>query len=144
MTDASVLAQHPPAVKVGGRRLSVNSRQHTHKPHVAPETDPSDSPSSSSRISSEPPAIVAFDDYPRPADPGLAQQHQDSDEPVQRHDKKHKEYNEAPLSQNKKHDHAGGGKGEDNTMPTRDHHGPGGKSFGAGGRISQPAGNLGI
>lgn len=110
------------------------------------ETDPSlPEPDPPSRLTSESPP-VPFDDYPRPAGPSQAtQENHNNEEPLEHHDRKHREYKgEAPL-QNKKREQAGGGKGEESTMPTRDYHGSGsGKSFGAGGRISQPAGKLGL
>ncbi|KIK71471.1 hypothetical protein GYMLUDRAFT_52549 [Collybiopsis luxurians FD-317 M1] len=130
MVDSSAaLAQHPPAVKVGGRRLSVSTK--LHKLHVPTETE--SSPQESSPRSNSASPTVPFDDYPRPSDPN--QSHQE-----------HREHKEEapPYRKDKKQGHHGVSEPQnrkEDTMPRRDHHGHGsGKSFGGGGRIVQPAG----
>lgn len=147
-------------MKVGGRRLSINSK-HAHHPHVTSwavsfsrrlvsrahalelirsEPDTTDTPAS-------PPA--SFDDYPRPADHSQQQKSNEHE-----HEHEHEEHREGipPFRKDKKHGHnfdlAGGDsqtkKGEDDTIPAREHHGHGGgKTFGTGGRIiKQPAGKI--
>ncbi|KAJ3782712.1 hypothetical protein GGU10DRAFT_362968 [Lentinula aff. detonsa] len=145
MADTSALAQHSPAVKVGGRRLSINSKPHTHRP-LHPTSEESDEKNSSAVIDSDEPSArtnaaepssVPFDDYPRPIHHSENTESQENQE--------HKE--RVPHSRkDQKHGHgfSVGGvenhfkKGEE-TMPTREHHG-GGNSPRAGGRIVQPAG----
>ncbi|KAF5384053.1 hypothetical protein D9757_006963 [Collybiopsis confluens] len=149
VVTAAALSQHPPAVKVGGRRLSVSSRPH--KPHVSipsekePSSPAEDSDSTPSRSDSASPS-VPFDDYPRPSDPSQHQnqnQHQEQEQehrghrehrddvPPHRKDKKHGPESEV---QNRKED----------TMPTRDHHGHRHGQGGGARRIVQPAGKVGL
>ncbi|KAI0640212.1 hypothetical protein C8Q77DRAFT_1085346 [Trametes polyzona] len=117
MTDA--LAQHPPAMKVGGRRLSVTSRP---KPTAIPAEARSVSPEADAPV-----------DYPRPAPPGEQQQQRKDDEDIPKkkqgsggdeHDRRLQE------SLYRKAEH---------NRPTREFKGTP-KTVGAGGRISQPAG----
>ncbi|KAK0466038.1 uncharacterized protein EV420DRAFT_1300859 [Desarmillaria tabescens] len=117
---------HPPAVKVGGRRLSLSAR---HKPHVDTST-------------TEPTPARAVDDtvldYPRPTGPPATDE--------ERHDPHHQE--ELPpkkdkkqhgyLENEKKMREFAHHKAEAN-RPTRDVQ-PEHKGFGAGGRIAQPGG----
>ncbi|KAH9830459.1 uncharacterized protein C8Q71DRAFT_886281 [Rhodofomes roseus] len=119
----AVLPPHPPAMKVGGRRLSISSRP---KPHFSAEGKP---PSPSG----EEPA-----DYPRPAPPGEDGPHN------------HEHHDEVPKKEKKR---GGGGddherrlqeslyrKAEQN-RPRRDLHGAKNlNAVGAGGRIAQPIG----
>ncbi|KAI0673921.1 hypothetical protein C8Q78DRAFT_1076873 [Trametes maxima] len=116
MTDA--LLQHPPAMKVGGRRLSVTSRP---KPAVVPTENRRASFGADTPV-----------DYPRPAPPGEQQEQQ------------HKEEEEVPKKKqgNGGDDHerrileSAHRKAEFN-RPTKEFK-TGPKN--AGGRISQPAG----
>ncbi|KAK7464116.1 hypothetical protein VKT23_006280 [Stygiomarasmius scandens] len=119
LSDPKILTQvHLPAVKVGGRRLSISK----HKPHsTATETAPE----------------VAADeedqqptDYPRPVSGG-EQQHAP-----------HRNEEEVPLKKDKKpHFDAFAHKKMEETKPTRDFQ-AGNKGFGAGGRIAQPGGKV--
>ncbi|KAM5539906.1 hypothetical protein V8D89_006409 [Ganoderma adspersum] len=63
MAGTEALAQHPPAMKVGGRRLSLNSRP---RPPIASLSD-------ASKMS--PPPADTPPDYPRPAAPGEQEVH---------------------------------------------------------------------
>ncbi|OAX38124.1 hypothetical protein K503DRAFT_770817 [Rhizopogon vinicolor AM-OR11-026] len=122
MTDTT-LTQHPPATKVGGRRLSVSTSRP--RPHAN-----SGAPSNGS------PPQAENTDYPRPADHGEEEAHAPP-------------HNEEEVPKKKKHH--GHGSHDDNRLlesayrkaeasrPTRDHVG-GKNGFGGGGRISQPAG----
>ncbi|KAF7300433.1 hypothetical protein HMN09_00927000 [Mycena chlorophos] len=57
---ASFTATHPPALKVGGKRFSISSKQH--RGHHAPQTvAPGDGDEAAPQ-----PGAAAFDDYPRP------------------------------------------------------------------------------
>ncbi|KAJ3730079.1 hypothetical protein DFJ43DRAFT_465050 [Lentinula guzmanii] len=102
MADTSALAQHSPAVKVGGRRLSINSKPHTHRP-LHPTSEESDEKNSSAVIDSDEPSArtnaaepssVPFDDYPRPihhSENTESQENQEHKErvPHSRKDQKH-------------------------------------------------------
>jgi len=126
---ANISVQHPPAVKIGGRRLSISTRHKTHGNSGAARSEKSPSPEANE------------EDYPRPAAPG--------EEPHQ-----HILHNEEELPPKKEKKH-GNHENErklkefahwkvDITRPTRDLQG-GNKSFGASGRIAQPAGKgLGV
>ncbi|KAJ7166512.1 hypothetical protein C8R43DRAFT_986259 [Mycena crocata] len=122
MTDTSnFLANHPPAIKVGGRRLSVSK----HRPHPAPEQAPAAAPAPV-----EEPAV----DYPRPAAPVAGEEAahvpppQHNEEDPQKKDKKHEsERKLLELAQRK----------AEMTRPTRDLKNTG-KGFGGAGRIAQP------
>ncbi|THH30222.1 hypothetical protein EUX98_g3953 [Antrodiella citrinella] len=127
MSDITV-AQHPPAMKVAGRRLSV-SRPRPHVP--APEQKP---PS---------PAEDERPDYPRPAPPGEQQAHNP--------DHVHDDHDEVPRKE-KRRGHGSPDherrvqeslmrKAEQN-RPTKDLGGnaPIKGAVGGGGRIGQPAG----
>ncbi|KAG2337639.1 hypothetical protein BDR05DRAFT_1004895 [Suillus weaverae] len=126
MSDAAV-TQHSPAIRVGGRRLSVTSRPRP-------------------RANSEAAANVGANqtedtDYPRPAGHVEEEAHAPP-------------HNEEEIP--KKRKHHGHGSHDDNRLqesayrkteasrPTKDH--VGGKSgYGGGGRIAQPAGkSLGV
>ncbi|KIJ66618.1 hypothetical protein HYDPIDRAFT_109707 [Hydnomerulius pinastri MD-312] len=117
-------AQHAPAVKVGGRRLSVTSRP---KPHAAPGTPPSNTNAEAENT-----------DYPRPTTQGEGEE--------QVHAPPHNE-EEVPKKE-KKHGHGGHDERRlkesayrkaEATMPSKSHSASKG-SFGAGGRIGQPMG----
>ncbi|KAF8547561.1 hypothetical protein OG21DRAFT_1517244 [Imleria badia] len=119
-------AQHPPALRVGGRRLSISARP---KPHNAPGTSSAPAPN---------PAEDA--DYPRPAAQG------DGDDQAQ-HPPPHNE-EEAPKKE--KHGHGSHDKNRlkesvyrkvDATTPSKDHLGAK-QGFGAAGRIGQPMGKV--
>ncbi|KAF8673479.1 hypothetical protein AX14_005386 [Amanita brunnescens Koide BX004] len=123
----SVIAQHPPAVKVGGRRLSVSAR-----PPRSHNTSSSTRPKSAGHNSPIP-------DYPRPAPPG--EEHSEllhtgpEEEVPPKKEKRHnthdneKKMKESPMWK------------AETTRPTRDSVGKAGMgAFGAGGRIAQPAG----
>jgi len=123
----AALAQHPPAMKVGGRRLSVSKPKH----HT-----PTEQPSAPSPAGQTPAAA----DYPRPTGPGG--EHDSSHVPPHNEE-------EVPKKEKKKHHHST----YDNerkmmetafsktaaTRPTRDDLGNA-KSFGGSGRIVQPQG----
>ncbi|KAI0714689.1 hypothetical protein C8Q76DRAFT_619354 [Earliella scabrosa] len=116
---AETLAQHPPAMKVGGRRLSLNSR-----PRPAPPT----------KYATLPP-LSRSSHYPRPAAPGEqphAEHHQEEEVPKRKqgtgadeHERRLQEslYRKAEQNRPKKEL-----QGNPKNVP------------GAGGRISQPAG----
>ncbi|KAJ7045208.1 hypothetical protein C8F04DRAFT_1249637 [Mycena alexandri] len=130
MADVSnFIANHPPALKVGGRRHSISTRHRSHPPpdSVSPTT---------------PPAVVEPVDYPRPAPPppavgGEAEAEaeavhvpppQHNEEEPQKKDKRHEnERKLMELAQRK----------AEMTRPTRDSKNNG-KGFGAAGRIAQP------
>ncbi|KAF8899357.1 hypothetical protein BD779DRAFT_1667039 [Infundibulicybe gibba] len=123
----TVSIQHPPAVKVGGRRLSTTTRP---KPAHTPEVATAEPVSPAEEIL----------DYPRPAPPGGEEQvhphvHAEEEIPLKKERKHHD--NESKLKE------LAHSKGE-MTRPTREH-AQNGKGFGAGGRIAQPAGKgLGV
>ncbi|KAH9854358.1 hypothetical protein C2E23DRAFT_818409 [Lenzites betulinus] len=116
MVDA--LAQHAPAMKVGGRRLSVTSKP---KPAVAHVEAQSASPEHDTPV-----------DYPRPAPPGEQQQHKDDDEVPRRKQGSGGDDHERRIQESlyRKAEH---------NRPTKEFVGSS-KTVGAGGRISQPAG----
>jgi len=112
------LAQHPPAVKVGGRRLSVSKP----KPHINPV--PVDAPASEQTSEDT--------DYPRPAPP---QDLVDNQEEPPKKEKRQGHGNH----DNEKKMREGTYKKMDATRPTRD--AIGGKvGFGGAGRVLQPSG----
>ncbi|KAH8094686.1 hypothetical protein BXZ70DRAFT_947091 [Cristinia sonorae] len=123
------IAQHPPAMKVAGRRLSVNTR---------PKPSHSSEQKQASPTNNQP---EERPDYPRPAPPGEQQAH----DPQHVHD----DHDEVPKK-DKKHGHGGAEherRLQENLMkkaelnrPTKEF-GSGGKSaVGGGGRIGQPNG----
>ncbi|KAF7340983.1 hypothetical protein MSAN_02083700 [Mycena sanguinolenta] len=130
MTDvANFFANHPPAIKVGGRRHSISTFRH--RPHPAPEPAPAVAPTVAEPL-----------DYPRPAPPqppageeAIAHlpppQHNDEEAP--RKDKRHdgNERKLMELAQRK----------AEMTRPTRIQKNNT-KGFGAAGRIAQPAKEL--
>ncbi|EJD51742.1 hypothetical protein AURDEDRAFT_181891 [Auricularia subglabra TFB-10046 SS5] len=65
-THAAALAQHPPAVKVAGRRLSSSNKPRPH-PTQGQHKEPASSTAAST--GDEPEDGAKFDDYPRPAGP---------------------------------------------------------------------------
>ncbi|PCH34335.1 hypothetical protein WOLCODRAFT_63820 [Wolfiporia cocos MD-104 SS10] len=124
MTDTVV--QHPPAIKVGGRRLSVSSRP---KPHPATEAKPA-SPTT------EPV------DYPRPAPPGEQSPHENHEEEVPKKEKKKGNGGEEHERRLQESLHR---KAEQNRPSKDGHTAKNWNAIGGGGRIGQPAGRgLGI
>jgi len=118
MTEA--LAQHPPAIRVGGRRLSVNSRPKAHSPVEAKPPSPPTEPT----------------DYPRPAAPGEQTPHHEEEEVPKKEKKKGNggDEHERRLQENLYR------KAELN-RPSKDTHGAKNtNAIGGGGRIGQPAG----
>ncbi|KII94217.1 hypothetical protein PLICRDRAFT_36464 [Plicaturopsis crispa FD-325 SS-3] len=121
---SNILAQYPPALKVGGRRLSVSKSQASAFSKVS--SSPTDS---FPTLPSEPRSVTP--DYPRPAAPGEEQEHY----APPHHD-------EDPLKKDKKqqkHIYDMQGRKADIRRPTRDLLGGKG-AFGGAGRIAQPAG----
>ncbi|KAF8640519.1 hypothetical protein AX17_000181 [Amanita inopinata Kibby_2008] len=122
MAGNAMSTQHPPAVKVGGRRLSLSRHRPQNASLSQGRAQGSNSP---------------VPDYPRPAAPGEEQAHPPHTGPEE----------EVPPKKEKKHNtHDNEQKMKElpqwkseATRPTRDSVG-GGKAFGAGGRIAQPAG----
>ncbi|KZT73440.1 hypothetical protein DAEQUDRAFT_662356 [Daedalea quercina L-15889] len=118
----AALPQHPPAMKVGGRRLSISSRP---KPHASEGKPPSPR--------GEEPA-----DYPRPAAPGEDGPHN------------HEPHDEVPKKEKKRG--SGGDEHErrlqenlyrkaEQNRPRKDFHAAKNlNAVGAGGRIAQPIG----
>ncbi|KAN0100093.1 hypothetical protein V8E55_000077 [Tylopilus felleus] len=121
-------AQHPPALRVGGRRLSTTARPRPHNP-----------PGTTAPAPTHPTENA---DYPRPT---AAQ----GDGDDAQHPPPHNE-EEAPKKE-KKHGHGGGHDKNklkesvqhkvESTMPSKDHMGTK-HSFGAAGRIGQPTGKV--
>ncbi|KAL4068912.1 hypothetical protein V8B97DRAFT_770688 [Scleroderma yunnanense] len=116
MSD-NVLAQHPAALKVGGRRLSISSKA---KPY-ATSTSPKTTTGSDNA------------EYPRPAqgdEQPDATPHKEEESPKKEKKHEHRGQNDKRLRENASHK-------LESTRPTRDHmtnkHG-----FGAAGRIAQP------
>ncbi|KAK7063559.1 hypothetical protein R3P38DRAFT_2819085 [Favolaschia claudopus] len=123
MTDiqvANFLANHPPAIKVGGRRHSISGTRH--RPHPAPEAAPA------ADASTEPL------DYPRPAHPAAREEvahvpPPPHEEGLPRKDTKHEnERKSQELAQRK----------AEMMRPTRTPKNDA-RAFGAAGRIAQPA-----
>ncbi|KAF9049312.1 hypothetical protein BDZ89DRAFT_1154596 [Hymenopellis radicata] len=117
-----------PAVKVGGRRLSLSAR---HKPHMHPESPTAETT----------PAPKAVDDsvvdYPRPTRPPQSASEDDGHEAphheeVPKQEKKHGHDNEKKMKESGYHK-------VEATRPTREGHFDH-KGFGGGGRIAQPSG----
>ncbi|KAG6329722.1 hypothetical protein ID866_9366 [Astraeus odoratus] len=114
---SDVVPHHLPAVKVGGRRLSVSAKA---KPHTASVT----SPKTASETESA--------DYPRPAAQEQEQQEAHEEEEAPKKEKKHghRGHDEKRLKENPSWK-------VEATRPTRDNisnrH-----SFGGAGRIGQP------
>ncbi|KAG6380642.1 hypothetical protein JVT61DRAFT_5008 [Boletus reticuloceps] len=125
MSD-TMSTQHPPALRVGGRRLSISARP---KPHHASGTS-----------APAPTHLADNADYPRPAAQGEGEE--------QAHPPPHNE-EEAPKKE-KKHGHGGHDKNRlkesmyrkaEVTMPSKDHLASK-NSFGGVGRIGQPMGKV--
>jgi len=128
MTD-SVLAQHPPAVKVGGRRLSVSKPKSRINGPVQAEAPFGVGPAPPLA-----PESPSEEDYPRPAPP----QYLVNEELVKEPPKKDKRQGHGNHDTEKKVREGAHSKA-DATRPTRDAFG--GKSgFGGAGRVSQPGG----
>jgi len=121
------IAQHPPAMKVGGRRLSTTTRP---KP---PAPEPAKAPT--------PPAEQERPDYPRPAPPGEQPQH----DPAHVHDdheeipKKDKKQGHGALEHERRLQESALKKAEQN-RPSKNMGAGARNNVGGGGRISQPAG----
>jgi len=123
-----VLAQHPPAVKVGGRRLSVSKPKSRLNGPVQAEALPGGDPAPSLAPDSE--------DYPRPAPPQYLVNEELAKEPPKK-DKRQGHGNHDTEKNLKVRE--GAHNKADATRPTRDAFG--GKSgFGGAGRVSQPGG----
>ncbi|KAJ3489787.1 hypothetical protein NLI96_g1876 [Meripilus lineatus] len=119
------IAQRPPAMKVGGRRLSTTSRP---KPHITSEAK-SQSPSDKERP-----------DYPRPAAP--EQPHDPQQHPEEDHEEvppKKEKKGHGALDHERRLQESLYRKAEQN-RPTKDLGMSGKNTVGGGGRISQPAG----
>ncbi|KAI8981313.1 hypothetical protein BD414DRAFT_420035 [Trametes punicea] len=115
---ADALVQHPPAMKVGGRRLSLSSRPKPATPQAEPQ-----------RMS---PGADTPTDYPRPAAPGEQQAHKDEEEAPKKKQSNGGDEHERRIQESLYR------KAEMN-RPTREFKN-GSRPVGAGGRISQPAG----
>ncbi|KJA28293.1 hypothetical protein HYPSUDRAFT_211665 [Hypholoma sublateritium FD-334 SS-4] len=116
--------QHAPALKVGGRRLSISAK-HKSPVHAAP-----------SSVQTENKDNIAADDYPRPTAPTgdapLQQNHQHEEEVPPQKERKEKKLQETAHWKT------------ETTRPTRDSH-VASNIHGCGMRISQPAGkSLGV
>lgn len=119
--------QHPPAVKVGGRRLSISTSK-LHKPHsAAPQATP-------------PTEREPAPDYPRPAAPG-------GDEQGAHQQQQHHEEENSPKKERKHGQHDAERKTKEyaqwkaeSTRPTRDSV----PAYKAGARIVQPAKGFGL
>jgi len=120
MSDA-LLSQHAPAVKVGGRRLSVHSRP---RHHVA-------SPPRNTNEAEE-------TDYPRPTAHGEGEEqahvlhHNEEETPKKEKKHGHGSHDQDRLNESVYHK-------VEATMPTKNNSGSQ-HSFGAAGRIGQPMG----
>ncbi|KAF4604537.1 hypothetical protein EYR40_003311 [Pleurotus pulmonarius] len=112
---------HPPAVKVGGRRLSISKP----KPHVVTEQTTNESKVDVQKV--DEPEVI---DYPRPTAPGEERSH-----PPPHYDETKKEKHSSHDARLKDLARA---KAEA-TMPTKGIKSSG-KGYGACGRIAQPAG----
>ncbi|KAG5717981.1 hypothetical protein E4T56_gene1727 [Termitomyces sp. T112] len=121
MTSPS--ATHPPAIKVGGRRLSVSSR-----PKHAATTEPT-------TASPSPPT-----DYPRPVHTTTGTDEQAHAPPPPHHeDEPPKKEKRHQNHEHEKHLRDLAQRKSEATRPSKDLMG-GNKGFGAAGRIAQPAG----
>ncbi|KAI0321285.1 hypothetical protein OF83DRAFT_1100613 [Amylostereum chailletii] len=116
---AAAQTQHPPAIRVGGRRLSMPSRP---KPVMATDVEMPNSP-----VDVEPV------DYPRPAPPG-EEHHPHTEEEAPKKEKKQGHDSEHRLRESAMR------KVPEN-RPTKEIF-AGGKTVGGGGRISQPTGRM--
>ncbi|ETW86627.1 hypothetical protein HETIRDRAFT_114088 [Heterobasidion irregulare TC 32-1] len=129
---ATHIAQHPPAMRVGGRRLSLPSRP---RPVVTSVIlAPRDGGHSAPGTPGEPP------DYPRPAPPGaeheLDHEHTHTEEEIPKKEKKQGNGSHENERRMRESAHR---KAEEN-RPRKEGWAPGGKTIGGGGRIAQPAG----
>ncbi|KAJ6541592.1 hypothetical protein B0H19DRAFT_1173730 [Mycena capillaripes] len=123
---SNFLAQHPPAIKVGGRRHSISTRHRTHP--AAPDPVPAVAP----------PPVVEPVDYPRPAAP--APREDAAHVPPPPHNE------EEPQWKDKRHDNERkllelAQRKAEMTRPTRIPK-TNAKGFGAAGRIAQPMKDL--
>ncbi|KAF9447546.1 hypothetical protein P691DRAFT_760696 [Macrolepiota fuliginosa MF-IS2] len=132
MPDTVVIIPHPPALKVGGRRRSMSNKPRTPNTGGAQLTEPA---ASEETASPESPT----DGYPRPAPPSEGQAHP--------HDAHHQYQDEEQARKEKKHTPNDNEKMKEyahwkveTTRPTRDVQGNVMKTWGASGRIAQPAG----
>jgi len=116
----TVLAQHPPAVKVGGRRLSVSK--------------PKPRPSGPATVDNQVPEPASDDvDYPRPAPPQDVMHNEEHEVPKKEKRQGHRNHD------NEKKLRDGALRKEEANRPTKDVLGGRG-GFGAAGRVVQPAG----
>ncbi|KIJ13787.1 hypothetical protein PAXINDRAFT_100481 [Paxillus involutus ATCC 200175] len=117
-------AQHAPAMKVGGRRLSINSRS---KPHATSGALPTNATDQAENT-----------DYPRPTAQGAGEEHPPphNEEEAPKKEKKHGHgsHDQSRLKES-------GYRKVGATMPSKDHltseH-----CFGARGRVVQPTGRV--
>ncbi|KAF8808181.1 hypothetical protein BYT27DRAFT_7190309 [Phlegmacium glaucopus] len=128
MVDGTV-AQHPPAMKVGGRRLSISMKHKAPTPAEAVVTTPG----------TEDKKETTVPDYPRPAPPTAGGE-------TPQHQQVHRTEEELPPKKEKKYNHDNEKKVQEYshwkteiTRPTRDISG-GNKGQTMGVRIGQPAG----
>ncbi|KZV74051.1 hypothetical protein PENSPDRAFT_749554 [Peniophora sp. CONT] len=78
-SNNDVLAQHPPAVRVGGRRLSMPNRPKPNMHRFTPSPNRDD-----------PNQVEETNDYPRPHAPGEAHdQHEHGYEDAEKHERRH-------------------------------------------------------
>ncbi|KAJ8453739.1 hypothetical protein ONZ45_g2349 [Pleurotus djamor] len=117
MPSEDISAHHTPAVKVGGRRLSVSKHRSPIVEHATLVDD-----------NEQTGEVSTIDDYPRPAPPGEDQPHAPP------------HHEEDPLKKDKhvRHNDRLHNKLEA-TRPTKDVQ-SNNKGYGAGGRIVQPSG----
>jgi len=142
-----VLVQHPPAVKVGGRRLSVSKhRAHTADTHNASSVNKNTAAKSDEDVDADAAGRAAAD-YPRPAPPGPTTANDAPPLPPPQHTHQHQHQHqhnedEAPPKKDrneKKVQELPHWKLE-TTRPTRDNIHGGSKGHPKGMRIAQPAG----
>ncbi|KIY67844.1 hypothetical protein CYLTODRAFT_422206 [Cylindrobasidium torrendii FP15055 ss-10] len=130
--------QHSPAMKVGGRRLSLSAR---HKPAHAPIL-----PAAAPRAVDD--SVV---DYPRPTYPpavvqgAMGQEQADMmGDSIHGHGHGHDKHEDLPKKEKKTHPSHGNTKKEKEALqrPTREPDMPRAGGYGAGGRIGQPTGKI--
>ncbi|KIM47440.1 hypothetical protein M413DRAFT_22107 [Hebeloma cylindrosporum] len=152
----NIIVPHPPAVKVGGRRLSVSKHKaptaDTHHASSAHKTTAKSDEDDADAAARAPQRAAAADrpDYPRPAPPGAPPtanvNAEDAPPPPHQHQHQHQHEDDAPpkKDRNEKKLHELPHWKLESTRPTRDNiHG--GKGHAMGIRIAQPAGKaLGV
>ncbi|TFK70046.1 hypothetical protein BDN72DRAFT_568152 [Pluteus cervinus] len=122
----SALIAHAPAVKIGGRRLSLSNKPKTQSPFAT--------------LRAKSASPVGAEDYPRPAAPGEEPHqvlHNEDEAPLKKDKKRGQQENEKKLRELSHWK-------VDTTRPTKDAQ-SGNRTYGANGRIAQPAGkNFGV